>query len=517
MRQPINSLSADTLAIMQMVVDAVRNTLGNAPVQYEDLEETFVPEVYIAKAPADGIPGLGGIAPGSADCDLYQITVEAGQEALFQMEGLSRTVYNWGGDVAGGKFVLVARDKRGNWFVTSAAARIFPATLTDRALSDGEYTFAWTDNTWLDDGTIGVGSRSGTLPARVDIVQTQIADGLNPDIYTIDVVGATSATYKLIDAGTPTTDIAYNAAHATIEAALTHFTVAGTYPSFTATGTTGTTHTLTADVSLLKPSIGHYEARFDNRDVPRQVPVNVKLMQAAGAMPQGSFTEKTAPTDMDGQVLRLLFTGMRDGELTVTVDGGADITIQWDASAGDVQTAISAQLVCTVTGSDGDFDVTVTANLDSHVVTIDVSDLIGTAWFTVFADTNICTAPFGGVEMTLLASFPSAVAPTISVSPTGSSAGPWTITLANSASGTWQTVVDGGSPIDTNAGDTPVVAGFTVTVNPDGSFHLVAASGSHTLTVFGAKLRGPDVDCIPYLHDGCCVLGAVGDCIAGDV
>lgn len=150
---------------------------------------------------------------------------------------------------------------------------LFDVTLTTREdYSDDPdnptYQYGWT---FPDD------SEGGVLQARVEVTQTQTADGLNPDIFTIEVIGATGAGYRLIDDLVSTDSIPFDSDAAAIEAELTDFTVTGTYPSFEATGIDALEHTLTANSAFLEPTVSTHPARFLNLSTPMCVPVNIWL------------------------------------------------------------------------------------------------------------------------------------------------------------------------------------------------------------------------------------------------
>lgn len=164
----------------------------------------------------------------------------------------------------------------------------FHVTLTDRDtgsidLCDEEtdcYQYAWSNC-----DTVG-----GTLPAEILLGREQTADGLNPTIYTMMLVGFTGGTYTLTeDGGSPTSDIDYNADAATIEGLLSEFTVTGTYPDFTLTGVDSSDHTITADTTNSKPKNAHSPAVFLNCDTPMCYPVDVYLQLRSGQNPRVSI------------------------------------------------------------------------------------------------------------------------------------------------------------------------------------------------------------------------------------
>jgi hypothetical protein len=101
----------------------------------EKEEQGFTPEVYVARTPVAGIPGLdlgvwttgsgtGTVAsddtPGSAQCFVYRLLPNGG---VLHPLHVKRLVYNLSTDsVIGGIWVPVIRDKFGSWFVAGAGA-----------------------------------------------------------------------------------------------------------------------------------------------------------------------------------------------------------------------------------------------------------------------------------------------------------------------------------------------------------------------------------------------------------
>jgi hypothetical protein len=85
------------------------------------------PEVYVAQAPAGGIPALtagtggAGDRPGTASCAVYRVLGTATAPELKAVYGLSRTVHNLATvAVPGNSYVPVARDKFGKWLAVQA-------------------------------------------------------------------------------------------------------------------------------------------------------------------------------------------------------------------------------------------------------------------------------------------------------------------------------------------------------------------------------------------------------------
>lgn len=155
---------ANVYLLSQADRDAVERVLGilgrappNAPNRpavgpWDDVPQA--PEVYVARTPAGGIPALveqagTGIAdqPGSATCRVYRLLPQAGGKRLRPIPGLTKLVYNLSNSPIGAfRWVLVARDKLGDWFVVA----IYP--VPDAPFSGGG-----------DTGTGDTGT--GTVPA----------------------------------------------------------------------------------------------------------------------------------------------------------------------------------------------------------------------------------------------------------------------------------------------------------------------------------------------------------------
>lgn len=155
-----------------------------------DHEEILPPEVYIAKTPTDGIPRLvvptGSSVidiPGYADCDIYRIVYDdtASTEPYLELLGdgtddgtIRRRVHNLlTSGVPGNKWILVLRDKFGNWISGYSPPAFFPALLTARELIYGwdsliplrsRYAYSWTEMEPTDGGKFQAltGGRSGT-------------------------------------------------------------------------------------------------------------------------------------------------------------------------------------------------------------------------------------------------------------------------------------------------------------------------------------------------------------------
>jgi hypothetical protein len=115
MPEKLITLNDSDVAVLREVIAAHRRNPGNPPRPRTDLgDDIAAPEVYVARAPGGGVPAADGLAPGSADCDVYRLLGDDPPE--LEAAGFVRTVYNLASAVDAGAFVLVNRDKYGRWF-----------------------------------------------------------------------------------------------------------------------------------------------------------------------------------------------------------------------------------------------------------------------------------------------------------------------------------------------------------------------------------------------------------------
>lgn len=82
-------------------------------------DRTPAPEMYVAKAPSTGVPGMIGEQPGSADCAIYRLQVNTGELTLVE---LTKPVYNIGSAISLDTWLLVSRDKFGSWYALADPA-----------------------------------------------------------------------------------------------------------------------------------------------------------------------------------------------------------------------------------------------------------------------------------------------------------------------------------------------------------------------------------------------------------
>lgn len=123
---------SDAQILRRMAADyrrRVGNTTGRGRRDGIEDEESNAPEVYIARTPAGGLPGLdrgptgtGSVitddSPGEAECAIYRIVDGGGFPLLEPVDGLEKLVYNLTEqDVPEGKWICVIRDKFGSWLL----------------------------------------------------------------------------------------------------------------------------------------------------------------------------------------------------------------------------------------------------------------------------------------------------------------------------------------------------------------------------------------------------------------
>ena len=100
---------------------------GNSPSKHQPQEGYLTPEVYMAYA-GSGIPAIGGTntgsgtnySPGSASCNIYSINLTTGY--LQQVQNVTKTVYNLSSTAVPTGWVVIQRDKFGNWLVGLGAS-----------------------------------------------------------------------------------------------------------------------------------------------------------------------------------------------------------------------------------------------------------------------------------------------------------------------------------------------------------------------------------------------------------
>jgi hypothetical protein len=133
-------LTEESAKILQRLLDDYSRMRKNRPGLTFDSEAITTPDVYVARTPGTGIPALRmdldtgtgtlpvgtasafqGNTPGSAECNIYRALYTSTTPNLMPI-GITRTVLNLSTTAVGGNdWVLVIRDKFGQWYVTDVA------------------------------------------------------------------------------------------------------------------------------------------------------------------------------------------------------------------------------------------------------------------------------------------------------------------------------------------------------------------------------------------------------------
>lgn len=126
----------------------VQGTTGRSREDYSD--EAMAPEVYVARAPEDGIPGLNrhgtGTStfhqyddePGFAVCPVYRLSVDDEDVVRLKPMDFTKRVYNISlDDVQGNQWVLIAREKLGFWIAVWSSQGGGGTLLTVRGVGGG--------------------------------------------------------------------------------------------------------------------------------------------------------------------------------------------------------------------------------------------------------------------------------------------------------------------------------------------------------------------------------------------
>jgi hypothetical protein len=115
-------LTRDDRAALTGLLARERSRPGTVGNTGRDLDEQPASEVYVARAPEGGIPGMTGTTPGYADCVVYRVIPDAGDgPALEEVSGAVRTVYNLGSAVAASRWLTIKKDKYGFWWPDSGS------------------------------------------------------------------------------------------------------------------------------------------------------------------------------------------------------------------------------------------------------------------------------------------------------------------------------------------------------------------------------------------------------------
>lgn len=115
MARPV-MLNDEDLKLLQGMLDKSRrevvSTSSRRVVIPEDLP---APETFIVKTPLTGIPGMTGVIPTYAECQVYQLD---GVSGSLIYSGFTRRVYNFAINATpNARLVLATKDKYGTWFI----------------------------------------------------------------------------------------------------------------------------------------------------------------------------------------------------------------------------------------------------------------------------------------------------------------------------------------------------------------------------------------------------------------
>jgi hypothetical protein len=112
-------LKAADIDLLRSIALDYLNRFGNPRQRPAVFQPDYpAPDVYIAFTPSDGIPGQDSGAPGKAECDIYIIEEDTPGSPQLVKTDFTQIVYNFNeSGVDGETYILIARDKHGNWCV----------------------------------------------------------------------------------------------------------------------------------------------------------------------------------------------------------------------------------------------------------------------------------------------------------------------------------------------------------------------------------------------------------------
>jgi hypothetical protein len=179
---------------LALVADLRRRGVGKGSPPASRDDDHLSPEIYVARTPSGGIPALGengtgtsgDDVPGSATCQIYRVALST--EILTPVWSFSKKVYNLNESaVLGDKWILVVRDKYGDWFHAAGAlagARVEHIKVTSDASTGGYYPgvirVLTTDTTWGDGEVVKVLLAAG---------DTFVVNGIYDGVYRWDREG----------------------------------------------------------------------------------------------------------------------------------------------------------------------------------------------------------------------------------------------------------------------------------------------------------------------------------------
>lgn len=175
---PIRQFDEDTMReMLAMLADwRQRRTIETVSRSIRPVPDPQAPEVYVARAPEGGIPGIDENTtgtgspgwqddiPGSAVCEIYKLS-PVNDVYTLKRTGFYKTVYNLGAAVDGQALVSAVRDKWGKWWAVPAPAAVADSagTGTQGIYSTVYYvlnslTYSPTVDTWETLGLITLSS-----------------------------------------------------------------------------------------------------------------------------------------------------------------------------------------------------------------------------------------------------------------------------------------------------------------------------------------------------------------------
>lgn len=195
-------------------LQAMVNTQGRAISAKEDDHQA--PEVYVAITPEDGIDALiisddGGPVPGQALCNIYKLVqLETSYELQSIGEDTLKLVNNLSTDgLDGDEFLLVIRDKFGDWYAVTGGSAPEGSTTTVKPTAArgphvGSSSSSLDDETFLWDGYIV--EIAGSTPTLGSVTQLeyiyiiQRTLGLVPEVERLLIEEHIYSGYYLTDA-----------------------------------------------------------------------------------------------------------------------------------------------------------------------------------------------------------------------------------------------------------------------------------------------------------------------------
>ena len=127
MAEKLLLLSEDDRRKIQESINRVRSISIRSVGRETDEVVNQSTEVHIAKTPAGGIPALAVVGsstrPGYADCDIYTIIDDPASNPYIELiDDAEERVYNLStSSISGNSWILITKDKFGNWISTDLA------------------------------------------------------------------------------------------------------------------------------------------------------------------------------------------------------------------------------------------------------------------------------------------------------------------------------------------------------------------------------------------------------------